>query len=565
MADRRPADAALRRVQVLARQATSAGRDACCCHTARDTGGCCSASPTAVGGAACAGGAGGPAAQAAGASACQCPPSCGCGCNAAGGVPGGGPSRAACAAGGASPLSSASPSDGELNLQKERAGATFDVRALTLFLDGSAKITAYRERAQRELEELPVFRQDDRFDLTRPEARKRTMEKIRGLFRTFVKDARSDGGLEMRTARLEAAGLVDPGWFTRNGVHFGLFMGAITGQGTQEQQQEWLPQIFMMTISGCFGMTEMGHGSHVRGLETRATYIPESQEFDIHTPTLTATKWWIGGLGQTATHIACFARLIVDGDDKGVHCFIVQVRDTETHEPLPGITVGDCGAKMGRNGLDNGWVQFDHVRIPREQMLMKHAQVSESGVYTKAPRPAAAYGALVQGRAHMVKDAFDVLKAALTIVVRYTCVRRQGDPLTPGGKEPQLLDYTSMQARLLPTLATCYAFFFTQKFMTGMLTRFNDKGDDDPEAASMMPVLHATSAGLKAYCTWYTLSSIETCRQCCGGHGYSGYAGLAAMFADFAVQCTWEGDNTVSPTPADSSPPRTKLTRLCSW
>jgi len=463
----------------------------------------------------------------------------------------GAPSRCATAAAGAGAAGGSERiTDGERNLAMERAKATFKVRELTLYLDGGAKITAFREKAMRELEALPVFRQDDRFDLTRPESRKRTMEKVRGLYRAFVKDARSEGGLDMRRARLEAAGLLDPGWFTRNGVHFGLFMGAISGQGTQEQQQEWLPQVFMLSIFGCFGMTELGHGSHVRGLETVATYIPESQEFDIHSPTLTATKWWIGGAGQTATHCSVFARLVVDGDDKGVHCFVVQLRDTETHAPMPGVSVGDCGAKMGRNGLDNGWIQFHHVRIPREQMLMKHAQVSPEGVYTKPPRAAAAYGALILGRAHMVKDSYDVLKAALTIVIRYTCVRRQGEPFREGEPEPQILNYTSMQARLLPTLAQCYAFYFTSRFMIDMLDRFNEKdggggGGDDAEAAEMLPDLHATSAGLKAYCTWYTLEAIEKCRQCCGGHGYSGYAGLAAMFADFAVQCTWEGDNTV--------------------
>jgi len=32
---------------------------------------------------------------------------------------------------------------------------------------------------------------------------------------------------------------------------------------------------------------------------------------------------------------------------------------------------------------------------------------------------------------------------------------------------------------------------------------------------------HATSAGLKAFCTWACLDTIDKCRQTCGGHGYS--------------------------------------------
>jgi acyl-CoA oxidase len=57
--------------------------------------------------------------------------------------------------------------------------------------------------------------------------------------------------------------------------------------------------------------------------------------------------------------------------------------------------------------------------------------------------------------------------------------------------------------------------------------------------------VHGTSAGLKAFCTWNCLNIIDQCRQSCGGHGYSAYVGLASMYSDFAVQCTWEGDNTI--------------------
>jgi len=40
----------------------------------------------------------------------------------------------------------------------------------------------------------------------------------------------------------------------------------------------------------------------VPGLETTATFDPATDEFIIHTPTLTATKWWIGGAAHSATH-----------------------------------------------------------------------------------------------------------------------------------------------------------------------------------------------------------------------------------------------------------------------
>jgi acyl-CoA oxidase len=114
---------------------------------------------------------------------------------------------------------------------------------------------------------------------------------------------------------------------------------------------------------------------------------------------LTATKWWIGGAAHSATHSyvqindiyftgkthphthnfsAVFARLIVDGKDYGVKPFIVPLRNPQDYTLLPGISIGDIGMKMGRNGIDNGWIQFTNVRIPRTFMLMKHTKVTRS-------------------------------------------------------------------------------------------------------------------------------------------------------------------------------------------
>lgn len=88
------------------------------------------------------------------------------------------------------------------------------------------------------------------------------------------------------------------------------------------------------------------HGSNVAGIETIATFDHDSDEFIIHTPTLTATKWWIGGAAESATHATVFANLVVDGKRYGVKPFVVPLRDLETFVLLPGIAIGDCGSKM---------------------------------------------------------------------------------------------------------------------------------------------------------------------------------------------------------------------------
>jgi len=71
--------------------------------------------------------------------------------------------------------------------------------------------------------------------------------------------------------------------------------------------------------------------------------------------------------------------LIVKGKKYGTKCFVVPLRDPKTYNLLPGINIGDIGKKMGRDGIDNGWIQFTSVRIPRGYMLQKHTKVSRTG------------------------------------------------------------------------------------------------------------------------------------------------------------------------------------------
>ncbi|KAI5007922.1 hypothetical protein ZWY2020_008970 [Hordeum vulgare] len=73
---------------------------------------------------------------------------------------------------------------------------------------------------------------------------------------------------------------------------------------------------------GCYAQTELGHGSNVQGLETTATFDPSTDEFVMHSPTLTSSKWWPGGLGKASTHAVFYARLITEGKDYGIHGFI---------------------------------------------------------------------------------------------------------------------------------------------------------------------------------------------------------------------------------------------------
>ncbi|CAO3614732.1 unnamed protein product [Mucor fragilis] len=435
------------------------------------------------------------------------------------------------------------------SMNEERAKASFDIRALTLLMDGGQKQTDLKEKIMQELERDPLFKMDDIHDISKSELRERTMEKFRSMLHHLQNES-----VETFKKRMEIVSLIDPGFWTRFGVHYGLFVGALQSNATPGQLGYWFEKgaLSLSNFVGCFAMTEIGHGSNVPGLETTATFDEASDQFIIHTPTLTATKWWIGGAAHSATHASVFAQLIVKGKKYGTKCFVVPLRDPKTYNLLPGINIGDIGKKMGRDGIDNGWIQFTSVRIPRGYMLQKHTKVSRTGDVKEPKLQQLTYGALLQGRVTMVADSGHFSKKALSIAIRYAAVRRQFAGSNANGVETKLLDYPIHQRRLMPLLAQTFAMLFTGTEMTDMynimMSRLDGakEGDEDlDEVIEILKETHSTSAGLKAFCTWNCLNTIEACRQACGGHGYSAYTGLAQMYQDFAVQCTWEGDNTI--------------------
>lgn len=111
----------------------------------------------------------------------------------------------------------------------------------------------------------------------------------------------------------------------------------------------------------------------------------------IHTPTLTATKFWPGDLGRYTTHALVFARLLIDGKDNGVHAFVVQIRDVDTFKHMKGVKSGDMGHKVGYQSKDNGWASFDQVRIPRENMLMRIVNIDKEGKFELRSNPKVLY------------------------------------------------------------------------------------------------------------------------------------------------------------------------------
>jgi acyl-CoA oxidase len=361
----------------------------------------------------------------------------------------------------------------------------------------------------------------------------------------FKKEHGGNGDVGAAITQIEMVAMSDLSLMVKAGVQWGLFGGAIENLGTERHHKAYVRRIIDLDLLGCFAMTETGHGSDVQALETTATYDPATQEFVIDSPTRTARKDYIGGAAETARVAAVFAQLNTDGEGHGVHCFVVPIRDDDGND-LPGVTTSDCHYKGGLPGVDNGRIQFDHVRIPRENLLNKYADVAEDGTYTSPiENPSRRFftmlGTLIRGRVTVGGSAGAAARVALDIATRYALQRRQFS--APGDDhEVLLMDYLVHQRRLFPLIARSYALQFAQNELVAKCHDLQIADNPDPEEQRE---LESRAAGLKAANTWHATRAIQEAREACGGAGYLAENRIIALRADTDVFTTFEGDNHV--------------------
>jgi acyl-CoA oxidase len=88
------------------------------------------------------------------------------------------------------------------------------------------------------------------------------------------------------------------------------------------------------------------------------------------------------------------------------------------------VKTGDLGAKFGYQAKDNGWAQFNNVRIPRTNMLMRICEVDKDGEFKVKGDPKVLYTTMMLIRMSIIIDIPAVVMKALTIAFRYASVRR---------------------------------------------------------------------------------------------------------------------------------------------
>ncbi|GAB5592024.1 hypothetical protein Unana1_06924 [Umbelopsis nana] len=424
-----------------------------------------------------------------------------------------------------------------------RQKAAFDVNLLAAFLAGGSEVLAEREEVKKLIEKESLFDKSQLVFMSREDRLRHGLKVAARMIELWREHGWSPDQFATVVKTIDIMNPVT--------LHYGAFIPVILNQGTDEQAAKWIGAALDHSIIGCYAQTELGHGSNVAGLMTTATFDKHSDEFVLHSPSLAAAKWWIGGLGVLATHAVVQAQLIIDGKNYGPHIFVAPIRSIDTHKPLPNVTVGDIGPKAygGFAAMDNGFLLFKEHRIPRDHMMMKFATVDRNGTYRPPVHSKLSYGSMVKLRAGMVPEAGWKLGQAATIAVRYCTVRRQFQPTNinqadaPAGPESQVVSYSGVQHRLFPLISIAYGLIITGFSVTELFDEMTEQLKS--EDATLLPQVHVLTCGLKSWGTRRACDGIEECRKAMGGHGYSAFSGLSDLFASYIPSNTYEGDNWI--------------------
>lgn len=327
----------------------------------------------------------------------------------------------------------------------------------------------------------------------------------------------------------------------KTGVNFGLFGAGLLRLGHIEQVKNYVDRLNIGHIFGSLAITEIGHGSNLKQLETTATWDSNICCFLLNTPTYTAKKCWIGNVACHATHSIVFAQLIFNKENKGIHPFLVELRN-QSGQLTYGIEIEDNGYKKGLNGVDNGMITFRNIIIPRESLLSNFGYVDIQGKYicpynNQNKRFGEILSTLSGGRGILASGANIVSLKALKITCQYATTRKQFS--IASDIERPIISYTAHQLKLIPLLIKSLA-------LNEVLNITRKEGIAEfKQEGKVTKKIHAFTSGMKVLCTEHAEKCCRISRLACGGHGYSWYNELSRMHNDIDIYQTFEGDNTL--------------------
>lgn len=298
-----------------------------------------------------------------------------------------------------------------------------------------------------------------------------------------------EGVLAMEMARVDAS------FATFFGVQSGLVMGSIYLLGSEEQKQQWLPELKSLRKIGAFGLTEPEVGSAVAGGLT----MKAKRNGD--TWVLNGQKKWIGN--------ATFADVIIiwaeDEDDKQVKGFLVKKGN-------PGLSVDKMEDKMALRIVQNGIVTLTNCEVEETDRLQKANSFKDTANVLRMTRAGVAWLAVGCAR------------GAYEAALKYTREREQfGKPIA---------SFQLIQNHLVEMLTNLTA----MQTMVARLSELQDQKELTDEHASLA----------KVFCSLRTRDIVSKAREVMGGNGILLEYDVARFVADAEAIYSYEGTKEIN-------------------
>ncbi|WP_237404787.1 acyl-CoA dehydrogenase [Actinacidiphila reveromycinica] len=427
-----------------------------------------------------------------------------------------------------------------------------------------------------------VFRYRDGSSL--PDRSELAYERLRVVNDTIGSVEEFVGSTTRLVALHEWLGMVDGSVTTLATIHYNLFLGSLL---RLDPGRALDPAPFVRLHDyGAVLITELGYGNNAADLETTATYRPETDDLVLHTPTAGAQKFMpnTGPSGGRKSGLVA-ARLIVRGQNCGIHLFFVPLRDDRG--PLPGIRIRRLSEIPG-SAVDHAITSFDRVVLPRSALLAgEDAELTAEGAFHSAVgsrrrRFLRSIQRVTTGKLCLSGAAVGGARSALAIAVRYAHHRQTFAPAGRAGVS--VFAYRCHQTRLLGAVARAYAATFllreavrdcgrrddgefaetwagagstgtgsTADTVPGEPTGIDEpdggpggsRGSGGPGDSVDSAEVDVLVAAAKGWITWQSRDIAMECRERCGAQGLLSANRIVDLITPIESTITAEGDNLV--------------------